>query len=223
MESDAICPLGPQQKGKGIAPVAQTERRGDAETAGGLPGDSVRSGCFSVTTAAGSQGLIAAGADAETGVRADSSSTGPAGLAKQSRPTGLRPSLDFPGWGRWPACSANDMAPWTPGTLDPRGTLLGSRPGQQDWGDDRSGGDLRFCCLGIAPRRNNDPMEPIEIENSSEAKIEETAAGERSSRARWRPKEILAQLPGTSSGDDKRSRSRAHPSSDGEGTEALTR
>jgi hypothetical protein len=65
-------------------------------------------------------------------------------------------------------------------------------------------------------------MEPIEIENSSEAKIEETAAGERSSRARWRPKEILAQLPGTSSGDDERSRSLPHPRSDGEGAEMRT-
>jgi RNA polymerase sigma-70 factor (ECF subfamily) len=32
---------------------------------------------------------------------------------------------------------------------------------------DNSAEDLRFYCLGFTPRRNNDPMSPIEIENSS--------------------------------------------------------
>jgi hypothetical protein len=62
----------------------------------------------------------------------------------------------------------------------------------------------------------------MEIENSSEAKINETAAGKRYLRALGRLREILAQLPGTSSGDDERSTPRPHPRSDGEGTEVLT-
>jgi len=65
-------------------------------------------------------------------------------------------------------------------------------------------------------------MAPIEIKNSSETKIKETAAGKRYPRALGRLPKILAQLPGTSDGDDERSRFRPHPRSDGEATEVLT-